>query len=337
MIRRHPEGAQAALVDTRAFDQWVVPQRYTPHRPLHLVALGDAAGSEAYVSSTTGEEVLRTTRAERFWNWLGAVPHWIYFTPLRKDGPLWANTVLWISGACIAVAITGLWIGILRLRLGQTRYGRARRISPYGGWMLWHHVSGVIGGLAVITFIISGWLSLNPATLVSSASFSRAALARYAGDEGRAFPGQPAPQLGAKAPDAVEARFVWIAGTPLVQVSDAHGRHRLLDPGGAPVVLDDARIAGAAARLMPEAPVVRVTRITRDDAYWTAIIMSARCRWFALNSAMPPPPGRMWTRRPAAYSAAAPVTGGCIAGSTTGCTAWISPSCCAIGRCGMSR
>lgn len=269
LVRGQPGGAQARLIDTRERDQWSVPQRYNPHRPLHLLSLEDGRGGEAYVSSRTGEVVLETDAAQRFWNWLGAVPHWIYFTPLRKDGPLWANVVLWVSGLGIAVAVTGVWIGILRARLGTARYSRGR-VSPYRGWMLWHHISGLIGGIAVITFIVSGWLSLNPGNTFSSGAFSRPALAAYAGDDGRAFPGNPAAWAASDGHgrQAVEASFLWFAGRPLVLLADAASNLRLKDAVGREVALDDAAIADAAARLMPGTPVSAVKRLTRDDAYW---------------------------------------------------------------------
>ncbi len=42
-------------------DQWTVTARYDPLRPFHKVALGDAAGTEVYVSAPTGEVGLVTT------------------------------------------------------------------------------------------------------------------------------------------------------------------------------------------------------------------------------------------------------------------------------------
>ena len=49
-------------------DQWTVPNGLNPYRPLHYVALDDAAGTEVYVSDRTGEIIRDTTRSERFWN-----------------------------------------------------------------------------------------------------------------------------------------------------------------------------------------------------------------------------------------------------------------------------
>lgn len=46
-------------------------------RPLHRIAIDDGRGTELYVSAKTGEIMRDTHRAERFWNWLGSVPHWL--------------------------------------------------------------------------------------------------------------------------------------------------------------------------------------------------------------------------------------------------------------------
>ena len=65
-------------------DQWTLQAR--GQMPMHRFALDDADDTRLYVSSLTGEVVLRTTSSERFWGYLGPVTHWIYFTPLRKRG-----------------------------------------------------------------------------------------------------------------------------------------------------------------------------------------------------------------------------------------------------------
>jgi hypothetical protein len=38
-----------------------------------------------YVSQSSGEVAQMTNRAKRAWNWVGAVPHWLYPTILRKN------------------------------------------------------------------------------------------------------------------------------------------------------------------------------------------------------------------------------------------------------------
>ncbi len=170
-------------VERIADDQWTVAGGFDRHRPLWKVALADAAGTELYISSLTGQPVQRTTRGQRFWNWLGSVPHWIYPTLLRRDREAWRQAVMWVAGPCIAVALTGLWIGIWRLRTGRRRY-RGGRMTPYRGWMLWHHVSGLAGGVMLTTWIVSGWLSVDPGHAFAGAEAPGAAMREYAGRAG---------------------------------------------------------------------------------------------------------------------------------------------------------
>lgn len=124
-------------------DQWSVTARYNPLRPFHLIALGDPSDTRLYVSARTGQIVLDTNAQERFWNWFGAIPHWIYLTPLRAQAELWRDVVLWVSGIAIIGALTGLWVGLLRVRL-RRRYASGS-ISPYRGWAAWHHLAGLVG------------------------------------------------------------------------------------------------------------------------------------------------------------------------------------------------
>src|SRR5262245_2624322 len=75
-------------------DQWTVagPGR---ERPYHLFALRDDRDTRLYVSSVTGRVAQVTDGPQRFWNWLGAVPHWIYPTVLRQNPALWSQVVIW--------------------------------------------------------------------------------------------------------------------------------------------------------------------------------------------------------------------------------------------------
>ena len=72
-------------------DQWTVSGDFNSARPLYHFGLADAAGTELYVSSRNGRAVQMTTARERFWSWLGAVPHWLYFTELRQHAKIWSR------------------------------------------------------------------------------------------------------------------------------------------------------------------------------------------------------------------------------------------------------
>ncbi len=249
---RHPAAAFIAQVER---DQWSVTARFDPHRPLLQFSLGDAAGTRLYLSANTGEIVLDTTRRERFWNWLGSIPHWIYPTILRADAPLWRDVVLWLSGLSIAVAVSGIWIGIQRLRL-RRRYS-AGRVSPYRGWMLWHHLAGLIGSVALLAWIVSGWLSMNPNGWFSARQAAAAAQQRYAAAPGPDF---PLPLAGVQG--AHELRFGWLGGQPQ---QSAFGPRGLLAAQPPPT---RAEILAAAAALLPGARLTGVELLEAEDAYW---------------------------------------------------------------------
>lgn len=232
----YPRARQLQVLETIERDQWSVTARYDPLRPLYLISLGDDQGTQLYISSRTGEIALDTTRTERVWNWLGSIPHWIYPTVLRKDGSTWRLVVLWISGICIVVAVTGFWIGILRMRL-RRRY-TSGAVTPYRGWMAWHHIAGLIGGVFLLTWIFSGWLSLNPGEYFAGRATPRDAIVRYAGHD--------TPQITAEFrakphPGAVEARFTWLGGRPLMILVDRNSHQTTVDAAtGAAVSLSDA-------------------------------------------------------------------------------------------------
>ena len=153
---REATGAAAQLaVETIDRDQWTVYGRFRQHQPLYKASFDDAAGTVLYVSSLTGEVVQDTTAHERFWNWLGAVPHWLYFTAFREIQWLWYDFVVYTSVLGTFLTVTGIYIGL-------RQYGRGKRRSPYRGVALWHHWTGLIFGIFTLTWVVSGLFSMQP-------------------------------------------------------------------------------------------------------------------------------------------------------------------------------
>jgi hypothetical protein len=150
-------GAKSTAMHRIDHDQWTVSGEFRRDRPLYRFDLGDAARTRLYVSSTTGKAVQIATGSQRFWNWLGAVPHWLYFTRLRADPGVWSQVVIWTSLTGCFLTITGLYLGIRQLRRAPEG-----RWSPYRGFMFWHHLSGLAGGLFALSWVASGLISMNP-------------------------------------------------------------------------------------------------------------------------------------------------------------------------------
>ncbi len=174
--RRRWDPAGASVAALSLYDQWAVPNGFDRHRPLYRVALNDRLGTELYVSTVTGEIVLDTTRRERVWNYLGSVAHWIYPTLLRSHPAAWSSLLWWLSFLALIGASAGAVVGMLRIRVEG-----ARLTSPYRGWQASHHWIGSMCMLFVLTWIFSGWLSMDDGRLFSTGKPAAADVATIAG------------------------------------------------------------------------------------------------------------------------------------------------------------
>jgi uncharacterized iron-regulated membrane protein len=199
--RRGLDASKAAVVAVADYDQWTVPNGFDRHRPLYRIALNDIKGTEFYVSSVTGEVVLDTTRHERAWNYVGSVTHWIYPTILRSKWAAWDKTVWTLSLAALIAAISGSVLGILRMNAAGIR-----TVSPYAGWHGWHHVLGLACMTFVLTWIFSGWLSMDHGRLFSRGQLTEAEALTVAGAP--AWDALPADQARHIGPQTLEVEWL---------------------------------------------------------------------------------------------------------------------------------
>ncbi|MET0266291.1 MAG: PepSY domain-containing protein [Duganella sp.] len=170
-------GRRALHTETLERDQWTVAQGFNPYRPLVRVTLDGDDGLELYVATGSAEVVGETRRTERAWNWIGAVPHWIYFTELRRWPERWHNVVVWLSVPGVLLAASGLILGIWQLFLNRSRW------IPYRVfWMRWHHILGLAAGLVTLTWIFSGLMSMNPWSVFSPRGATPEEQQRWRGD-----------------------------------------------------------------------------------------------------------------------------------------------------------
>jgi hypothetical protein len=260
-------GTPPRLADAVDYDQWSVHHRWNPWRPFLRIRLDDTRGRELYVSSVTGEVIRDTTRAERIAGWLGAVPHWIYPTALRRHPETWRQTVIWVSAAGIVGTLTGIALGVIRLRR------RGGWGSPFRRWHWLHHVAGLGCALFLLTWIFSGFLSVNPGHWFSDPSLHRAAMLAYTGALRPGAFALPADALRftLARDDVREMEWLRVGDVPLIRVRGARDLIFPADGSAAPTpttALDSAMIMRAARASLPEHTLITIDHLTAFDAYY---------------------------------------------------------------------
>ncbi|WP_374580118.1 PepSY domain-containing protein [Pseudoduganella sp.] len=247
-------------------DQWTFG-RVSAHRPLYRVAYADDAGSVLYVSGRTGELVRDTTRSERAWNWAGSVIHWLYFTPLRDKAEPWRQAVMWSSAITFVLALSGMVLGIQRLRL-RRRYKGGRR-SPYKGWQAWHHWLGLGAGMLTLTWLFSGWLSVTPFGWLDSPGITARDRLAFAGGalqrDDLALPVAAALQAS---PGAREIEWRRVAGATYFATLTGTGRNLLDARSGTPAALDATTLLPAVQAMRPGVPVQSAVLLASEDNYY---------------------------------------------------------------------
>ena len=147
--------------DNTEEDQWTVAEEFAELRPLRKYSWPD--GQQVYVSTITGDVVQYTTRGSRRAAYFGAIPHWLYFTPLRRRGQQWSRVVIWSSGLGTIAAILGITVGLWMYSPSRTyRYAGAPASFPYHGQKRWHAILGLFFGFFACTWAFSGMLSMDP-------------------------------------------------------------------------------------------------------------------------------------------------------------------------------
>jgi hypothetical protein len=234
-------------------DQWTLQRRAL--LPMHLVALADADDSVLYLSDVSGEVALKTTARERRIAYAGAVLHWLYFTPLRRNGPFWNRMIIWLSAAgsvmCLLGLIWGFYVGL-----------RGR----YHGWMRWHHYAGLAFGVVSFSWIFSGLLSLDPVAWQPGNTPTRTQRDAFSGGPLRldavgldALRGVIAPRSGGapRRPPLKEIELTQFRGEPRLIADDRPGRP-----------IDRDVLVATAGEAMPGAAVEDVAWLESYDAYY---------------------------------------------------------------------
>ncbi|MXX61342.1 MAG: PepSY domain-containing protein [Holophagales bacterium] len=254
-------------------DQWSVSDGLHPYRPLHRVSIEDGKGTELYVSSLTGQVVRDTHRNERIWNWLGSNLHWIYPVQLREHRGVWEQVIIVLSLAGLVSVITGAIIGLTRLRL-KRRYRNGSR-SPYQGMTRYHHLLGLLASAVLLTFLLSGLMSVGPWDVFESRSSFSEQRQRYQQQDGisRSAPAYSRAE-GIRELIRKDAGFPvkeiswhWIGGESHISLHGSrHEVQHLLAPGETESL--EQRIHGGIGNLIPGSSIRDWQLLDRYDLYY---------------------------------------------------------------------
>lgn len=245
-------------------DQWTIQSAGRNH-PAHHIAFDDSAATQIYINGATGEIFQDTNRRERVLTWLGAIPHWLYPTMLRRNGPLWSQVVIWASVVGTFLAVTGLYVGISRL---ERRRRDGTLVSPFRGWWYWHHIFGLAFGVLTLTWVFSGLLTMNPWGLLEGrggAAYRERLAGTATGDEVKAFLAAASARAESMH-EFAQLRFAPFNDQFYVVAVRRDGTSARLDASGEPASIDRAGVETAIAGL--DVPVESLELIHEEDSFY---------------------------------------------------------------------
>jgi hypothetical protein len=257
-----PGNSSPVSAERLDFDQWTVSGEFNRDRPLFRFALPDPAGTQLYVSGTTGQAVQLTTARQRFWNWLGAIPHWLYFSELRHQPALWNAIIVGASTVGTFLTLLGLYIGVHELVCHP-----AGRWSPHRGMNLWHHGAGLLFGILTLTWVLSGLLSMNPWGLLEGGDDHAERSAMRGGDLSLSHLTASLAALATASPVAAELTAAPLDGRLYWILETGRGERQRIDESARPAPLEPSELRQA---LRAVGPVDSMDLLKVEDTYYFA-------------------------------------------------------------------
>ena len=148
-------------VDTlRKLEVWIPFGQLKKDLPIYKFYFDGPEHYQLYISSRTGNILQFSSREQRFWAWIGAIPHWLYITSIRQDIQKWDTLLYWSCLLSLIMCISGIFLGIRAYWLAR-RKGFLH--SPYTKpWFRWHHITGFFFGIFICTWLFSAWAPISP-------------------------------------------------------------------------------------------------------------------------------------------------------------------------------
>jgi hypothetical protein len=270
--------ASAARIESiDEVDQWTIQYR---NRPLYKYSWPN--GEQLYVAGNSGDVIQYTTLGSRIAAHVSAIPHWVYYTPLRKRQPVWINFMIYTALIGTISSIVGIVIGVWMYSPSK-RYRLAGRPTgiPYRGQKRWHTIFGLVFGIATATWAFSGLLSLGPFPIlerlqggdggqrrgggqnVAGALRGRVQMADFASTHPR--------DLLAKAShlQIKELEFTSFDGKPVFAANLGSAGTQMISPDGTPIAeFDRQQIIDIVKKAAPDANVVETRIVEQYDLYY---------------------------------------------------------------------
>lgn len=160
-VARQWSDAPIKRVDTlRKRSQWVLFTRYEKELPIYKFHFDDKYKTQLFVSGTTAEVQQLITAKQRFWAYVGAIPHKLYIPALRRNTQMWMDSFVVGATICLVAAITGFILGIyifVRRKKVKGVWG-----NPYRKrWQRIHFSFGLIFGIFLISWAVSGLFAMK--------------------------------------------------------------------------------------------------------------------------------------------------------------------------------
>jgi hypothetical protein len=136
--------------------------------------------------------------------------------------------------------------------------------------MKWHHVSGLLAGIPVVTWLASGWLSVGPFGLLDSLPITPDQLSRYYTQGPPSFSASLSELKGRLGANAKEVQFSWVGARPIFATNDGSSITAFDAVSGERLGISERDIVSAATRVFPDRKIAAVERLDQFDAYWYA-------------------------------------------------------------------
>jgi hypothetical protein len=255
-------------------DQWTLEGAARAGWPLWKYSW--PTGEEVYVSEATGEVVQYTTTAARIHAYLGAIPHWLYFPPLRRRVALWKSVIVVTAGIGTFSAILGLIIGVWMLSPSKRyRRGGVPAALPYRGQKRWHAILGLTVGMAAVTWAFSGMLSVDPFSLNARQDSRRGHADVTAALRGRVDPDafRPTPPRQALTElsglEVKELELAMVGGEPVYVATLRGNATRVVPVAGAPRPgFERDTLMGLISAAVPRPLLAGVSVLDHYDVYY---------------------------------------------------------------------